>query len=126
MPIFNAPVDFQKAPSTNFVSELLPIAPANPTVGQRYFDTTLAREGYYSGLGWIYLDNIVQTPTYQRVSDSSGSTYIYFGKSVPGSLQTDSVWQVGRVTQGSNPEKTYAAIGAFTVKWSDRLTLTYS
>ena len=73
------------------------------------------------------LKQIASQPTYQRITDSSSNAiYIYFGKAAPGALQSDSVWQVGRVTQGLDPVKTYAAIGAFTVKWSDRLTLTYS
>ena len=54
MPTFYDPVDFTKAETRNLVSQKLASAPAAPIQGQKYYDTTLLREGVYSGTAWDY------------------------------------------------------------------------
>lgn len=54
MPTFSEPVDFAKTEARNLVTHKLPVTPANPVEGQRYYDTSLKKEGVYNGATWDY------------------------------------------------------------------------
>lgn len=48
-------IDFNKTQAQNLVTHNLAAAPANPVVGQRYYDTTTSVEYYWNG-AWIPTD----------------------------------------------------------------------
>ena len=52
MPTFLDHVDFSKVEARNLVTHKLAAAPASPVAGQRYYDTTLNKEGVYNGASW--------------------------------------------------------------------------
>ena len=54
MPIFLDNVDFSKTEARNLVTHKLAAAPSSPIEGQRYYDTTLKKEGVYNGTSWDY------------------------------------------------------------------------
>lgn len=47
-------VDFSKLEARNLVTHKLASAPSSPVAGQRYYDTTLNKEGVYNGSSWDY------------------------------------------------------------------------
>jgi hypothetical protein len=57
MPTFLDHVDFSKVEARNLVTHKLTAAPASPVIGQRYYDTTLLREGIYNGASWDYINS---------------------------------------------------------------------
>lgn len=59
--------------------------------------------------------------------DSVSSTLSYTGKAAPGSLPSDPVWQVKRVTVTGNDIASSFADGnaSFDNVWDDRASLTY-
>jgi len=54
MPTFLDHVDFAKVEARNLVTHKLASPPTSPVLGQRYFDTTLVKEGVYNGASWDY------------------------------------------------------------------------
>lgn len=54
MPSFSETVDFSKQEARNLVTHKLASAPSSPVAGQRYYDTTLNKEGVYNGSSWDY------------------------------------------------------------------------
>lgn len=50
--LFN--VDFNQYQARNLVTHKLASAPSSPVAGQRYYDTTLNKEGVYNGSSWDY------------------------------------------------------------------------
>jgi hypothetical protein len=59
--------------------------------------------------------------------DTASSTITYIGLATPGSLETDSVWQIAKVLVSGTVIKTMLANGnsSFTSSWSNRASLTY-
>lgn len=47
-------VDFNQFQARNLVTHKLAAAPGSPVAGQRYYDTTLNKEGVYNGTSWDY------------------------------------------------------------------------
>jgi len=54
MPTFLDHVDFSKVEARNLVTHKLASAPTSPVLAQRYFDTTINKEGVYNGASWDY------------------------------------------------------------------------
>lgn len=54
MTTFLGNVDFRGFQALNLVTQKLASAPASPVAGQRYYDTTLNKEGVYNGSSWDY------------------------------------------------------------------------
>ena len=54
MTVFLGNVNFSQWEARNLVTHKLASAPVSPLQGQRYFDTTLNKEGVYNGTTWDY------------------------------------------------------------------------
>lgn len=97
-------VDFSKLEGRNLVGHKLASAPANPVLGQTYFDTTLVREGVYNGTSWDYA-------TLGGVTAVSGTAPIF---SSGGSTPAISIVPASGSTAGSMSVSDYLKLGAST------------
>lgn len=64
---------------------------------------------------------------YAKRTDFVGDSTIYKGEAEPGSLETDAVWRISKITFiGEDASEQWAAGNAgFTNVWADRLSLAY-
>lgn len=75
MPTFLDHVDFTKYEARNLVTHKLASAPVSPVAGQRYYDTTLNKEGVYNGATWDYAGSggITSVAGTSPITSSGGS-----------------------------------------------------
>lgn len=76
MPTFVDHVDFSGLQAKNLVTHKLAAPPASPVAGQRYYDTTLNKEGVYNGASWDYAGSggVTGVTGTGPISSSGGST----------------------------------------------------
>jgi hypothetical protein len=88
MPTFLDHVDFSKVEARNLVTHKLTAAPASPVIGQRYYDTTLLREGVYNGASWDYTNSgaITSIGVTAPIASTGGTTPTLSISAASGSL----------------------------------------
>jgi len=88
MPTFLDHVDFTKVEARNLVTHKLAAAPASPVIGQRYYDTTLLREGVYNGASWDYTNSgaITSIAVTAPIGSTGGTTPTLSISAASGSL----------------------------------------
>lgn len=88
MPTFLDHVDFTKVEARNLVTHKLTAAPASPVIGQRYYDTTLLREGVYNGASWDYINSgaITSIGVTAPIASTGGTTPTLSISAASGSL----------------------------------------
>lgn len=76
MPTFTDHVDFSKSEARNFVGHKLASAPSSPVAGQRYYDTTLNKEGVYNGSSWDYAGSgsVTSVAATSPITSTGGTT----------------------------------------------------
>lgn len=69
-------VNFSQLEARNLVTHKLSSAPASPVAGQRYYDTTLNKEGVYNGATWDYAGSggVTAVTGTSPIVSSGGST----------------------------------------------------
>lgn len=89
----------------------------------------------YANNEWKILDsagittvNITPTPTYITKIDTSITDLTYIGKTLPNTLDSESLWQIKLIEESSGSVTILFADGSddFINVWDDRLTYTYS
>jgi hypothetical protein len=70
---------------------------------------------------------LLNNQNYVPVIDSASSTVTYIGYAIPGSLESNPVWQIKKLVDSGTVTKMYLADGNqnFDNIWSDRASLVY-
>lgn len=61
-----------------------------------------------------------------RLDNTTSANVIYIGKAKPGTLTSESLWQIAKLDTSSGLIKTWAGSAGFTQVWDDRASLTYN
>lgn len=102
-------VNFSQLEARNLVTHKLASPPSSPVAGQRYYDTTLNKEGVYNGSSWDYAGSggVTQVTGTSPIASSGGSTPVISitpaSGSTAGSFSSSDFTKLGSATSANTP-----------------------